>query len=146
MTNHDPANDHPAVIPDDLAHLLTTDHIGHVSFLRDDGTIATTLMWVDWDGEHVLTSSPIGEFQGRRLRANPTISVSVVDHADDWRFIAVEGRVTEIRPDTDLVFIDKLAQRYTGSAYRRRNYERETFVITPDRIRYGHGGWAPRRR
>jgi PPOX class probable F420-dependent enzyme len=132
------------VIPDDLAYLLTTDHIGHVSLVRADGTIATTLMWVDWDGEHVLTSSPIGTYKGRRWRANPSISVSVVDHRDDWRFLTVEGRVTEIRPDTDLEFIDRMSQRYLGMPYRRRNSEREVFVVTPDRVRFGHGGFARR--
>jgi hypothetical protein len=80
MTNQD-----PAVIPDDLSYLLTTDHIGHVSFIRLDGGVGTALMWVGWDGEHVLTSSPVGEYTGRVLRANPSISVSVVDHYDDWR-------------------------------------------------------------
>jgi PPOX class probable F420-dependent enzyme len=142
----EPTDPSTQLIPDDLAYLLTTDHIGHVSFVREDRSIATTLMWVDWDGAHVVTSTPIGEYKGRRLRANPTISVSVVDHADDWRFITVEGRVTEIRPDIGLVFIDKMAQRYTGSAYRRRDHEREILVVTPDRVRFGHGGWAPRRR
>ena len=133
------------MIPDDLAYLLTTDHIGHVSFIREDGSIATTLMWVDWDGTHVLTSSPVGEYKGRRWRANPVMSVSVVDHHDDWRFVTVEGRVTEIRPDDGLVFIDRMAQRYTGGPYRWRNHEREVFVVTPDRVRFGHGGWARRR-
>lgn len=133
------------MIPDDLTYLLMTDHIGHVSFIRADGSIATTLMWVDWDGTHVLTSSPVGEYKGRRWRDNPVMSVSVVDHQDDWRFVTVEGRVTEIRPDDGLVFIDRMAQRYTGGPYRWRDHEREVFVVTPDRVRFGHGGWARRR-
>ena len=136
----------PVAIPDDLAYLLTTDHIGHVSFIRLDGTIGTTLMWVDWDGEHVVTSSPVGEYKGRAFRANPSVSVSVVDHRDDWRYVAVDGRVTEIRPDTNLEFIDRMSQQYLGMPYQRRNFEREIFVITPDRVRFGRGGWAPKRR
>jgi PPOX class probable F420-dependent enzyme len=138
--------DQSAAIPLDLAYLLTTDHIGHVSFIRIDGGIGTTLMWVDWDGEHVLTSSPVGTYKGRVWRANPSISVSVVDHHDDWRFVTVEGRVTDIRPDVNLEFIDRMSQRYLGGPYRRRNYEREIFVITTDRVRFGHGGFAPKKR
>jgi hypothetical protein len=72
--------------------------------------------------------------------------VAVVDHFDDWRYVAIRGRVTEIRPDVDLEFIDKMSLRYLGSTYRRRDAEREVFVITPDHIDSGRGGWAPRRR
>ena len=133
-------------IPDDLAYLLTTDHIGSVSSIRPDGSIATYLMWVDWDGSHVLTSSPMGSQKGANWRANPQVSISVVDHYDDWRFATIRGRVVDIRPDDGLAFIDKMSLRYTGAPYRRRNFEREVFVIEPDHVRTGEGGWLPRRR
>src|SRR5262245_59544642 len=139
-------DDTARIVPEDLRDLLTTDHIGTVSSIRPDGDIATYLMWVDWDGEHVLTSSPAGSVKGRNWRANPRASVTVVDHYDDWRYLLIRGRVTDIRPDTNLEFIDKMSERYTGSPYRRRGYEREVFVITPDRISASNGGWAPRRR
>ena len=70
----------------------------------------------------------------------------MVDHNDDWRYVRISGRVTDIRPDSDLAFIDKMSMRYMGSTYRRRDHEREIFVITPDQIEFGHGGFAPRRR
>jgi len=133
-------------IPDDLVYLLTTDHIGSFSALRPDGGIATYLMWVDWDGEHVLTSSPVGSHKGRHWRADPQVSVSVVDHYDDWRSVIVRGRVIDIRPDEDLAFIDRMSERYTGAPYRRRDSAREVFVIQPDHIRAGLGGWLPKRR
>ena len=136
----------PLTIPDDLAYLLTTDHVGHVSTIRDDGSIATHIMWIDWDGSHVLTSSVVGSRKGANWRANPQVAVSVVDHDDDWRYVIVRGRVTDIRPDDGLQFIDKMSVRYTGAAYRRRDMEREVFVITPEHVITSHGGWAPRRR
>ena len=135
-----------ALIPNDLAYLLTTDHIGSVSSLRKDGSIASCFMWIDWDGEHLLTSSPVGSRKGKRWRSDPRATASVVDHFDDWRYLVIRGRVTEIRPDVDLEFIDRMSRRYLGSAYRRRDVEREVFVITPDHIDSGRGGWAPRRR
>src|SRR5690242_6895458 len=105
-------NERPS-IPDDLVYLLTTDHIGNVSSVRPDGSIATHLMWVDWDGEHVLTSSPTGSRKAENWRDNPQVSVSVVDHYDDWRFVILRGRVVDVRPDENLAFIDKMSQRYT---------------------------------
>lgn len=125
--------------PEELTYLLTTDRPAHVSFIAPDGTLRLAIMWLDYDGEHVLTSSPLGSFKGRVWRKNPQVALSVADKENMWRFLAISGRVTEIRPDTGLAFIDKLSQRYTGQEYRRRNFEREIFVITPDRIRASTG-------
>jgi len=135
------ADDRPT-IPDDLVYLLTSDRVGHVSAIRADGSIANHLMWIDWDGEHVLTSSPVGSVKGQNWRRNPQVAMSVVDADDPWRFVIVRGRVTDIRPDIDLAFIDKMSQRYLNVPYRRRDYPREVFEITPDFIEAspGRGG------
>jgi PPOX class probable F420-dependent enzyme len=139
-------DDAHATVPDDLVYLLTTDHIGSVSAIRADGGIAAYFMWIDWDGKHVLTSSPVDSQKGRNWRANPHISVSVVDHYDDWRFLVMRGRVVDIRPDVDLALIDRMSQRYTGAAYRRRDSAREIFVIELEYVKAGRGGWLPARR
>ena len=129
-------------IPDDLAYLLRSDRLGHVSSLRADGSIATYLMWIDWDGEHLLTSSPMGSRKGANWRRDPHAAMSVVDATDPWRFVLIRGRVTDIRSDVELAFIDKMSLRYTGQHYGRRDSEREVFEITPDYIRAsaGRGG------
>lgn len=134
----------PAV-PDDLVDLLTTDRVGHVSAIRVDGSIASYLMWIDWDGEHVLTSSPVGSRKGRNWRRDPHVSVSVVDAADPWRFVIVRGRVTDFRRDEGLAFIDRMSLRYTGSPYRWRDTPREVFVITPEHVRVSRGRRGERR-
>ena len=126
-------------LPNDLVDLFTTDRLGHVSALRADGSIATYLMWIDWDGEHVLTSSAVGSRKGAHWRRDPQASMSVVDADDPWRFVIVRGRVTDIRPDEDLAFIDKMSLRYTGDPYRFRGSAREIFVITPDHVRASRG-------
>jgi len=101
-------------------------------------------MWIDWDGEHLLTSSPLGSRKGQNWRANPQAAISVVAADDPWRFVLIRGRVTSIRPDQDLAFIDKMSLRYTGQPYRRRDAPREVFEITPDYIR-ASGGQTGRR-
>lgn len=127
------------VVPDDLVYLLTSDHVGHVSCLRADGSIVTNLMWIDWDGEHVLTSSPVGSRKGAHWRRDPHASVSVVDRDDLWRYVIVRGRVSDIRPDEGLAFIDKMSMRYVGQPYFRRESPREVFYITPDFVRTSPG-------
>jgi|SRR5687768_13538752 len=133
--------DRPATtaFPDELAYLFDSDRLGHVTSVRPDGSIAAYLMWVDRDGEHVLTSSPIGSRKAANWRRDPHTSVTVVDAADPWRYVIVRGRVTDIRRDKGLAFIDKMSLRYTGAPYRRRGYEREIFVITPEHVRASVG-------
>jgi PPOX class probable F420-dependent enzyme len=132
----------PLTIPDDLLYLVTTDRVGAVSWARTDGTVVSHLMWIDWDGEHLLTSSPIGSIKGQHARRNGQVSVVAVDRDDPWRFVNMRGRVTDIVPDENLEFIDKMSVRYTGQPYYRRGFEREIFVITPDHVSLGRGGRA----
>jgi len=125
-------------VPDDLKDLLTTNVVGHVSCVSGSGGILTNIMWIDYDGEHVLTSSPVGSVKGRRWRANPHAAVSVVDRDDPWRWLEIRGTVTDIHPDEGLAFINKMSQRYMGRPYGRPG-DREVFVITPDRVRASKG-------
>ena len=123
-----------ATIPEELTDLLTTDVVGHVSAKRRDGSIAQYLMWVDWDGEHVLTSSPVGSRKAANWARDPHVTLSVVDHGDPWRYLIIRGRVAATRPDEGLAFIDRMSERYTGQPYRFRDRPREIFVIEPDHV------------
>lgn len=126
-------------IPAELTDLLTGSTLAHVTVLTPRGALVTHIMWVDYDDGRLLTSSRLGSAKGRALRADPRVAVSVVDRTNPWRWVSVSGRVVEIRPDTDLAFIDKLSHRYTGRAYAMRTMEREIFVIEPDRVRSATG-------
>ncbi|MEP7040619.1 MAG: TIGR03618 family F420-dependent PPOX class oxidoreductase [Chloroflexota bacterium] len=126
-------------VPAEMVDLLTGSTLGHVTVQTPKGALASHVMWVDYEDGRVLTSSRIGSAKGKALRADPRVSVSVVDGANPWRWVTVSGRVVEIRPDTDLAFIDKMSRRYTGRDYTMRDMEREIFVIEPDRVRSSAG-------
>jgi PPOX class probable F420-dependent enzyme len=126
-------------VPVELVDLLTGSTLGHVTVVTPRGRLASHVMWIDYEDGRVLTSSRVGSAKGRALRADPRISVSVVDPANPWRWITVSGRVVEIVPDTDLVFIDKMSRRYTGRDYVMRDLAREVFVIEPERVRSSTG-------
>jgi PPOX class probable F420-dependent enzyme len=110
-----------------------------VAALRPDGSIALYLMWVDYDGGRLLTSSRVGSRKARNWERNPTVSISAVDHSDPWRFLVMRGRVVGRRPDEGLAFIDKLSVRYLGAPYRMRNFEREIFEIEIDHVQASGG-------
>lgn len=126
-------------IPAELIDLLTGSTLAHVTVVTPHGALVTHVMWVDHEDGRVLTSSRVGSAKGRALRADPRIAVSVVDRSNPWRWVSVSGRVVEIRPDTDLAFIDRLSRRYTGRDYMMRTMEREVFVIEAVRVRSATG-------
>ena len=126
-------------VPAELVDLLTGSTLGHVTVVTPKGRLASHVMWVDYEDGRVLTSSRVGSAKGTALRADPRVSVSVVDAANPWRWVTVSGRVVEIIPDTDLAFIDKMSRRYTGRDYMMRDMAREIFVIEPERVRSSTG-------
>ena len=125
-------------VPEQLLDLVTTNIVGSLAYVRGDGLLAIVQVWIDWDGEHILASSPKGSYKGRVLRQRPQAAVSAVDPRDPWRFLNVSGHVIDIHEDEGLTFINRLAQRYMGGPYARTG-EREIFVIALDRIAASEG-------
>ena len=121
-----------AKIPEKVVDLFHEPALTHVSYLNDKGQIVTWPMWGDYDGEHVLISSPVGSKKGQALRKRPQVSVSVVSGNNAWHWLSVSGRVVDIKPDENLEFIDRMAHKYTGKPYQRRA-PREIFTVAIDR-------------
>ena len=120
-------------VPEQLRVLFDEPALGHVSYLNSKGQIVTFPMWVDYDGEHLLTSSPVGSRKGRALRKQPQISISIVSTTNPWLWLSASGRVIDIQPDENLEFIDRMARKYTGRDYQRRT-PREVFTVDIERV------------
>jgi PPOX class probable F420-dependent enzyme len=120
-------------IPEELRDLFDQPALGQVSYLNHKGQIVTFPMWVDFDGEHILVSSPAGSRKGKALRERPQVAVAIVSNTNPWHWISISGRVTDIQPDDSLEFIDRMAKKYTGQSYERRT-PREVFTIEVDRV------------
>jgi hypothetical protein len=121
-------------VPEQLRVLFDEPALGHVSHLNDKGQIVTFPMWVDYDGEHILTSSPVGSRKGQAFRKRLQIAISIVSTTNPWVWVSISGRVIDINPDENLEFIDRMARKYTGREYQRRT-PREIFTVEIDRAR-----------
>lgn len=129
-------------IPEDLRDLFEEPALAHVSYLNRKGQIVTFPMWVDYDGEYVVVSSPIGSRKGKALRERPQVAVSIVSNDNRWHWVSISGHVVDIQPDENLEFIDKMARKYTGKPYERRT-PREIFKIEVHRVS-SSGQWGRR--
>ena len=120
-------------IPDELRDLFQESALAHVSYLNGEGQIVSWPMWVDFDGEHLLISSPVGSRKGRSFRERPQVAISIVSGKNPWHWLSASGRVTDIQPDDNLAFIDRMSRKYTGGDYQRRS-PREIFTVAIDRV------------
>jgi general stress protein 26 len=133
-----------ATLPNELRDLFDEPALAHVSYLNRTGQIVTYPMWVDFDGEHMLVSSPVGSRKGRSFREREQVAVSIVSNNNGWHWVSVSGRVIDIQPDHNLAFIDRMSQKYLGIDYQRRT-PREIFTIGIDRVSPSDkqlSGWA----
>jgi PPOX class probable F420-dependent enzyme len=124
-------------IPEAVVPLLTQNHLAVVATVRPDSEPSTAHVWVDWDGQRLYFSSRAGSVKGRNIRANPAVSVHVVDGATNT-WIQVRG-VVDVQPDDGLVFIDRLSHRYRGIDYPLREFEREVFTVEVRHVRSSAG-------
>ena len=85
-----------------------------VAALREDGSVHQTVVWVDWDGEHVLLNLNTWRAKLEYLRADPRVSLLVVDRADPYRWIGIEGVVVEITEEGAAEHIVRQAGVYRG--------------------------------
>ena len=127
-------------ISESVRDLFDEPALAHVSYLNTKEEIVTFPMWVDFDGEHLLVSSPVGSRKGQAFRERPQVAASIVSTKNPWHWLSVSGRVVDIQPDEILEFIDRMAHKYTGKDYQRRS-PREIFKIAIDRVS-SSGDWG----
>ena len=107
-----------------------------VAALREDGSPHQTVIWVDWDGEHVLLNLNTWRAKLEYLRADPRVSLLVIDRADPYRWIGIDGAVVEITEEGAAEHIVKQAGVYFGrDSYNFKPGEQRILVrIEPRRV------------
>ena len=126
-----------AKLTDEQASFLHDEpNVGVVAALREDGTPHQTVVWVDWDGDHVVLNLTSSRSKLGYLRRDPRVSILVLDRNDPFRWLRVEGDVVEITPEGAYEHIVRQAGVYLGKEeYPRRPGEQRILVrIAPRRV------------
>ena len=97
-----------------LEFLRDNPFVGVVTTVRPDGSLHSTVVWVDVeDGDPVfLTTRDRAKF--RHLEHNPQVSLLVADPSNTWRWVSVSGTV-ELSEEKAVPRVDKLVG--PGNAY-----------------------------
>lgn len=116
------------------ARMFTEPYYGVVATVRPDGSPHQTVVWVDYDGESVLVNTAEGRAKPRHIRANPNVSVTVVDPQDPYRWISVSGPA-EMTEEGAAEHINELAHKYWGRDYDLPAGQQRLIVrVKPERV------------
>ncbi len=121
---------------EDLRTLVRRPIHGWVTTLRADGTPHNSVVWVDVDGDDVVFNTAVGRLKERHLRANPTVSISVLDPEDAYHWVSVTGQATITQDGADAM-IDHLAKKYLNAdsyPFRRAGEVRVTVRVRPEHV------------
>ena len=120
-----------------IRDLARGKNFGTLSFHLPRGAIATHVMWVDADDEHLLINTEVHRAKYKAIQANPNVTLAVMSADSPYAYAEVRGKVTgEVRGPEAREGIDALSRKYTGVDYQPPvQSERVILQITPDRQR-----------
>jgi PPOX class probable F420-dependent enzyme len=108
-----------------------------ITTLRADGSPHSTVVWVDIDGDDLVFNTAVGRAKEVHLKANPRVSVAIVDPANPYQWVAISGSA-KLESDGAVEMIDRLSNKYQGKDYPREwmapGEVRVTGRITPDKV------------
>lgn len=117
-------------IPDDFTDLFDRPSHTVLVTLDPDGTPHSTVVWVGYDGEHLLVNTAEGRRKVTNVRRDPTVSVTVLDPDDPYRYLTVRGEVVDITGEGAEEHINQLGRRYMDvDDYVETHGEGETRLI-----------------
>lgn len=101
-----------SIIPADYADLLQQPIYAHLGTIRPDDTVQVNPMWFLFDGEYISFTHTTKRAKYRNLQHNPSMSVSLIDPVNPFRYLEVRGRLVEAIPDPTGAFYVVLGKRY----------------------------------
>jgi PPOX class probable F420-dependent enzyme len=118
-----------------VRELLEQPNYAVISTINPNGSIHTTIVWIDVEGDTLAVNSGVGRLWPSNLQRDPRIGVLV--YASPFRFVEIRGTVEGTLDDAE-DHADRLAIKYTGEKFKGRQpgVDRIKFTITPEHIRY----------
>ena len=125
-----------------VARLLADRNHAVLSTLNSDGSIHSTVVWVDTIDGKVAVNSAVGRKWPTNLESNPTVNVTVYDEKNPYDYVEVRGTAAGTLDGAE-EHIDRLAKKYMDvDSYPLRTPEekRITFVVDPTLVRHQKQG------
>jgi PPOX class probable F420-dependent enzyme len=107
-------------LPKQLQEVLAKPNPAVIGTVTPDGAANTVATWYLWEDGRALVNMDEGRRRLEYLRANPRVSLTVLDGDEWYRHISLHGHM-RLEDDPDLTDIDRISTHYTGNAYANRD-------------------------
>ncbi|HZF50081.1 MAG TPA: PPOX class F420-dependent oxidoreductase [Polyangiaceae bacterium] len=127
----------PATLSDAQRKLLDDKNFAHVATIGEEGEPQVTPVWVEYDGTHVLFNTEEKRAKVKHMRKNPRIALSVLNSANPYQYIEIQGSVVDITTDGADEMIDRLAMKYMGKdkyPFNKPGDVRVVVKILPEKV------------
>jgi len=124
-------------IPEKFLDLFQKKAFASLATLMPDGRPQVTAVWCDFDGSHVIVNSAKGRRKDLNMRAEPRVSLAIVDPDNPYRYLEVRGRVVGVTETGADAHIDKMAKKYLGAERypnRQPGEVRVLYKIKPEHV------------
>lgn len=101
-------------IPVSHLDLVNAPRVAALTTLMPDGGLQTSVVWCNFDGQHVLINTMRGFRKEKNMRLNPQVTLLCYDPRQPQRALEVRGRVVEMTEEGALEHLDYLSELYTG--------------------------------
>ncbi|KAF0108681.1 MAG: pyridoxamine 5'-phosphate oxidase-related FMN-binding protein [Anaerolineaceae bacterium] len=109
----------------------------YLATINKDGSPQVTPVWFNADGEYILINSAKGRVKDRNMRSRPNVALCIQDPANPYRYLQIQGKVTEITEQGADEHIDALAFKYLGQdkyPYRKSGEVRVRYKVHIEKV------------
>jgi len=121
-----------------VRELLDGPNYAVVSTHNEDGSILSTIVWVDAQDGKVTVNSAIGRRWPSNLQRDPRVTVLVYESGNPYNYVEVRG-TAEATTDGADEHINRLSKKFIDQdeyPYRQPGEQRIKFATTPQRVRH----------
>lgn len=126
-----------ATIPSSHQDLLQKPAFANLATLNPDGSPQVTPVWFEYDGKNIVVNTARGRVKDRNLQREPRVALSITDPENPYRYLGIQGRVTEMTEKDADAGIDRLAKKYLGKdkyPWKGPNEVRVIVRIAPEKV------------
>ncbi len=84
----------------------------HVASRNADGSIHSTLVWADLDGDHVVLNSAQGRQWPGNVVRDGKATLLIANSANPYEYVRIQGRLDEVTEEGALDVINALTKKY----------------------------------
>lgn len=103
-------------IPESHIDLLTNPVCVTLVTVMPDGQPQASVVWCNYDSEHILVNTARGRQKERNLTERPLATILSIDPQNPYRYLEVRGRVAETTEEGAIDSINNLAQQYVSKS------------------------------